>query len=228
MLRHTSSRLTSSVEEGSSSIDFTAPAGRRSIDYTGPGKASRRSIDRDEPDVYQPYVQAVLQRSTSVSSPRFGRPLTPLTPTALHAEAAGALMQPAAVPGQEPQRLGQDQFAAQQQLLQGFAVFVPPVVPLEPSEGMVGTFGVQEYAAGHDLAEEDLFDEDGLASESLLRQLMGPSSTQRGGEFDDHFSGYLHPAPAETAAQTQSMQETVDQYRQQLAMLQQWSQQQQS
>jgi hypothetical protein len=225
MLRHTSSRLTSSVKEGSSSIDFTVPAGRRSIDSTGPGKASRRSIDREEPDVYQPYVQAVLQRSTSVSSPRFGRPLTSLTPTALHAEAAGALMQPAALPGQELQLLGQDQFAAQQQLLQGFAVFVPPAVPLEQPEGIVDTFGVQEYA-GHDLAEEDLFDEDGLASESLLRQLMGPSSTQGGGDFDDHFSGYLHPAPAEIAAQTQSMQETVDQYRQQLAMLQQRSQQQ--
>lgn len=228
MVRHTSSVHTSSVEEGSSSVDFSVPrmSGRRSTD----------SRDEDTGHEYQPYVTAVLQRSASVSSPVLGRPHTPVHAALAAAGGEGSPRYAAAVV-QDPQQLQQLQQqlaqsqdpAAQQQLLQSYAVFVPPMLPVDVSGSMISPGHTQE-GAGLQHGEEDLFDEDGMASESLLRQLTDPAGALGGVEYEDHFSGYIHPpSPAragtsQQSAGAQSMQQTVEQYRQQLHVLQQQSQ----
>jgi hypothetical protein len=129
--------------------------------------------------------------------------------------------------------------AAQQQLLQSYAVFLPPMLPIamSPSTNLGHNPVItQQDDTTHD-GEAGLFDEDGMASESLLRHLTNPSNALfgimdfGGVEFEDQYSGYLHgPSAAESPAPAmpvQSMQQAVDQYRQQLMALQQQQQQQQ-
>jgi hypothetical protein len=134
--------------------------------------------------------------------------------------------------------------AAQQQLLQSYAVFVPPMLPVDVSAGMGAGAGAAAPLGGHVVLQgvdshtgdapeqDDWFDEDGMASESLLRQLTNPSNALFGAaDFDEqYYSGYLHPTAAagpDSGAQgQQSMQQTVEQYRQHLQYLQQQSLQQ--
>jgi len=214
-----SARLTSSVEEGS--IDVPAPA---------TGRPSNSSSGPEEPEGYQPYVQAVLQRSTSVSSPVLGRPITPRPLGSAAGEAASSprhavLQQPAALaPGQLAQL--QEQLAqlqqdpeAQQQVLQQYAVFVPPMLPVDVSGGVAGPSFYNQQGAGD---EAGLFDEDGMASESLLRQLTSPSNALSAVEPEEQYSGFMHATSAGgQQLQQQSMQQAVELYRQQLQYLQQ-------
>jgi hypothetical protein len=145
----------------------------------------------------------------------------------------------------------QDDPAAQQQLLGSYAVFVPPMLPIDVSAGMrgaggaMGLQGVDSHSHRCDVPEQDgWFDEDGMASESLLKQLTNPSNALYGvADADDqYYSGYLHPSAAAGPDQAaplvhlagaavhaqvqQSMQQTVDQYRQHLQNLQQRAQRQ--
>jgi hypothetical protein len=125
--------------------------------------------------------------------------------------------------------------ATQQELLKSYPVFVPPMLPADVACSMASGFSAQPGAAEQGAGEHELFDEDGLASESLMRQLTNPSnalyaadasSTAKGG---DQFSGYLRPSTtavntAPSASLGQAVQQTVEQYRQQVHNLRQQSQ----
>jgi hypothetical protein len=216
-------------------------AGSSSIDISGMQSRMGRTPGSKEDDTgeYQPYVTAVLQRSTSVSSPVLGRPHSPMHASFTSAAArpgsqlAAVVQDPAALARLQEQLAQVQDPAAQQQLLQSYAVFVPPMLPIDVSGSHAVSPRYTQQDSGLQDDEEDLFDEDGMASESLLRQLTDPSNAFGGAvEYEDQFSGYLH-APGATAdseqqaaAAVSSMQQTVEQYRQQLQLLQQQSQRQ--
>jgi hypothetical protein len=245
VVRYTSSRLTSSIEEGSSSIDLSGPqtaSGRRSSDS--------KEEDTEHTGDYQPYVQAILQRTTSVSTPKLGRPHTPSTAQAAWGAGGTSPHHPGLAEldsqqwGQLQQQLAQlqrDDPSAQQELLKRYPVFVPPMLPIDVSGGAlqdrlaIGS-NAQPGAAEQDAGERELFDEDGLASESLMQQLTNPSNALYAAhasgtaEGDGQFSGYLRSSTtavnsAPSAGSGRVVQQTVEQYRQQVRNLQQQSQQ---
>lgn len=223
------------------------------MDMSIPQTASgRRSEDSKEDDTehtgdFQPYVQAVLQRTTSVPTPMLGRPHAPSTAQAAWAAGGTSPRHPgmAALNPQQwvqlQQQLAQlqrDDPTAQQELLKSYPVFLPPMLPVDVSGGATSSSHAQPASTEQGTGEHELFDEDGLASESLMRQLTNPSnalyaadaSGAAKGGGDDQFSGYLR-APttavngAPSAGSGHVAQQTVEQYRQQVQNLRQQSQQ---
>jgi hypothetical protein len=222
--RHASTPLASSIEQGSKELHRLPHA------HASHCKRSNDSgMSREYPAAYQPYAEAVVRQSIDTPSPV---PIPALNGVHVPMQADQIL--------ELRQQLAQLQDpAAQQQLLQNYAVFLPPMLPIDTSPGtnqeLNPVITQQDDATHH--GEADMFDEDGMASESLLRHLTNSSNALFGNmayggvEFEDQYSGYLHgPSTADSTTPSmpgQSMQQAVDQYRQQLLALQQQQQQQQ-
>jgi hypothetical protein len=226
MLPAKSVQVGSSVGEGSSVNRAAAPTSSRRS-FGGHANTGHHL------DSYQPYVQAVLQRAASTSSPLLGWPLSPRFEDASDATAAAA-----AGAGCPLSHLNAGVLQLPEQQQQQYSAYGGPRAAYGPSglSGARSSFPQQqEDPAGDD--ETALFDEDGFASESLLCQLTNPNNVVTQVDYVEQYSGYMFDSESQQQQQQQQQQqegplvqptqEVVELYRQQLQHLQRQAQQQQ-